>query len=177
MQIVDCHFKSRSRPDKKGKSNKNNNQIEHPREWDLKERSRDPRDRSPLQKRLISQFTKELSFKKYFDRQQRASLPRRLAVSLTRRRRRIFSRDLFRGGMSLTLYRLCRERLSAGLLGFTSVYQTEGPLADSFSMFGLLAKNLIQSIQIVSAPNSMWVHPLAIDMKMWRVGSRGRGGS
>lgn len=31
VQIVDCHFKSRRRPDKMGKSNKNNNQIEHPR--------------------------------------------------------------------------------------------------------------------------------------------------
>lgn len=54
-------------------------------------------------------------------------------MSLTRRRRRrIFSRDLFRGGMSLTLYQLCRKRLSAGLLSLASDAQTEGLLGDLF---------------------------------------------
>lgn len=51
----------------------------------------DPGDRLLFKKDLISQFAKELSFKKYFERQQRGPL----AVSLTRHRR-VFSRNLFR---------------------------------------------------------------------------------
>lgn len=112
---------------KREKSNKNNNQIEHPRKWDLKEWSRPtPGTGCLFKKDLISQFTKELSFKN-ISIGNKEPLARRVAVSLTRRRR-IFSRDLFRGGMSLTLYRLCRARLSAGLLGFTSDSQTGGRL-------------------------------------------------
>lgn len=67
-----------SNPDAPGKwerSNKNNNQIEHPRKWDLKEWSRPTPGTGCLFKEdLISQFTKELSFKKYYDRQQKGPL-------------------------------------------------------------------------------------------------------
>lgn len=77
---------------KMGKSDKNNNQIERSWKWDLTEWSRPtPGSGCLFKEDLISQFTKELSFKKYFDRQQRAP---RFAVSLTRYHR-IFPRDLF----------------------------------------------------------------------------------
>lgn len=106
------------RPDTAGKSNKNNNQIEHPRKWDLKEWSRPtPGSGCLFKKDLISQFAKELSFKKYFDS---GPSPRRLWHVAG------FFHEFSSGGMSLTLYRLCCERLSAGLLGLASHLQTGG---------------------------------------------------
>lgn len=90
-------------------------------------------------------------------------------MSLTRRRR-IFSRDLFRDRMSLTLYRLCRERLSAGLLGLPSDLQTEGTFDDPFlRSFYVLTKNVkTQSFHILGVlPNAACKRsPLTINMKM-----------